>query len=181
MKVRSGKDWKGASHLKKQQSEGVILRWGRQRGFYGTSFITCGPLFTFLSFPAVSTISSWKADATMGPGGTICSSGAWRPRQARNATDIPWGVALSFELITPRLSTGANGKTCNIEQDKHLWLWKRNTRTSAHPLRWGFQDKGTGEWAFSTIHPRTTSPRVSKYCVSPHNSTWRLLAHYSLL
>ena len=154
MEVRSGKGWKGASRLKKQQSKGVILRWGWQGRVYGASFITCSPLFTFLSFPAVSTVSSWKANPTVGPGGTVRSGGAWRPGQARNATDIPWGVALSFELITPRLSTGANGKTCNIEQDKHLWLWKRNTWTSVHPLRWGIQDKGTGEWAFSTIHPR---------------------------
>lgn len=122
MEVRSGQDRKGASRSEKQQSNGVTLRWGRQRGVYGASLITCSPLFTFLSFPAVSTVSSWKADPTVGPRGTVRSGGAWRPGQARNATDIPWGVALSFELITPRLSTGANGKTCNIEQDKHLWL-----------------------------------------------------------
>lgn len=150
--VRKG--LKGSFSFEKAAKQGSHLKVGATEGFYGTSFITCSPLFTFLSFPAVSTISSWKADPTMGPGGTIRSRGAWRPRQARNATDIPWGVAVSFELITPRLSTGANGKTCNIEQDKHLWLWKRNTRTSVHPLRWGFQDKGTGEWALSTAHPR---------------------------
>lgn len=145
----------GRFSFEKAAKQGIHLKGGGDRGFYGTSFITCSPLFHLsLSFPAVSTISSWKADPTIGPGGNHSLQGGLEAQAGQECYRYTLGSSSLLWTDYQRLSTGANGKTCNIEQDKHLWLWKRNTRTSVHPLRWGFQDKGTGEWALSTIHPR---------------------------